>query len=218
MALTSPSDGASSIAPAGFILNATASDSDGTVSKVQFYSGTTLLGTDTTALYAWSYAGVPSGSYTFMAKATDNKGAVTTSTAVHVTVGAAPPVTTTRQYIYDSNQRLCKRIEPETGATLMDYDAAGNIAWTTTGSALTSASCDRASVAAADKTVHSYDVRNRPLTVDVPNSSNDIAYSYYPDGALQSLASGPSTWTYTYNKRRLPLTEQLAIDGRIETA
>ena len=34
-------------------LSATASDSDGTISKVEFYNGTTLLGTDTTSPYSY---------------------------------------------------------------------------------------------------------------------------------------------------------------------
>ncbi len=128
-----------------------------------------------------------------------------------------PAITTTRNFVYDANQRLCKHIEPESGATLMDYDGANNIAWTVTGSALTSPTCDRASVAAADKTVRSYDALNRPLTVDVPYTTNDLAYSYFADGALQTLTSGASTWSYSYNKRRLPVTEQLSIDGRLST-
>ncbi|KAG0924515.1 hypothetical protein G6F31_019096 [Rhizopus arrhizus] len=32
----------------------------------------------------------------------------------------------TRRYVYDGYQQLCKTIEPETGATVQDYDAAGN--------------------------------------------------------------------------------------------
>ena len=46
---------------------------------------------------------------------------------------------TTRSYVYDSNsnQRLCKRVEPESGATLMDYDGANNVVWSAEGTALT---------------------------------------------------------------------------------
>ncbi len=217
VSLVSPANGATAAVPASFVLTASASDSDGTVSSVAFYSGSTLLYTDTSAPYTWTFASVPVGSYAFTAKATDNAGAVTTSSAVNVTVTASQAVGQTRTYVYDANQRLCKRIEPETGATLMDYDAANNIAWTVTGSVLTSATCDRASVSAVDKFVRTYDALNRPLTVDVPNSTNDLAYGYFADGALQTLTSGPSTWTYTYNKRRLPVTEQLVIDGRTKT-
>jgi len=49
IALTSPSN--NSVFPSGstVVLQATASDADGTISKVKFYKGTTLLGTDLTA-------------------------------------------------------------------------------------------------------------------------------------------------------------------------
>jgi hypothetical protein len=33
----------------------------------------------------------------------------------------------TRTYVYDANERLCKTIEPETGATVQSYDAASNV-------------------------------------------------------------------------------------------
>ena len=69
-------------------LTATAADSDGTVSKVDFYrSGTTLIGTVATSPYSIVWNNVPAGSYALTAKATDNKGATTTSSpAVNITV------------------------------------------------------------------------------------------------------------------------------------
>ena len=58
-----------------------------------------------------------------------------------------------RRYVYDSYQRLCKSIEPETGATVQDYDGANNVAWRASGLALpATASCD---------TAYGYDLRNR---------------------------------------------------------
>ena len=51
VSLTSPANNISSVAPASFVINATASDADGTVSKVEFYNGTTLLGTSIIAPY-----------------------------------------------------------------------------------------------------------------------------------------------------------------------
>lgn len=128
------------------------------------------------------------------------------------------PISSTRKYVYDSDQRLCKRIEPETGATIMDYDAVDNLLWSVQGSALTSTvSCDRASVAAADKTVRTYNSLNRLLTTDVPGSTNDLTYDYFADGALKTLMNGGNRWDYTYNKLRLPETETLTIDGRVKT-
>jgi hypothetical protein len=70
-------------------LAATASDSDGTVSRVDFYRGTTLIGSSTSAPYAYADVGVAAGSYSYTAVATDNAGVSTTSSAVAVTVTAA---------------------------------------------------------------------------------------------------------------------------------
>jgi phosphatidylserine/phosphatidylglycerophosphate/cardiolipin synthase-like enzyme len=89
VSLTGPANNATFTAPATIALTASASDSDGTVTKVDFYSGTTLLGTDTTSPYAFSWTNVPAGSYTLKAVATDNGGATTTSTPVTITVTAA---------------------------------------------------------------------------------------------------------------------------------
>jgi len=91
VAITSPGSGASFTAPASISLTASASDSDGTIAKVDFYAGSSLLGTDAVAPYALTWSGVPAGSYSLTAVATDNGGASTTSTAIPITVNAAPP-------------------------------------------------------------------------------------------------------------------------------
>jgi YD repeat-containing protein len=68
------------------VIDATATDNDGTVSKVDFYQGATLLGTDTSSPYTFIWNNIPSGGYSLTAKATDDNGAVTTSSAVTVNV------------------------------------------------------------------------------------------------------------------------------------
>src|SRR5262249_39191440 len=90
--LTSPANGATYIAPASVSLTATASDPDGTIAKVEFYNGTTLLNTDTTAPYAFTWSSVPAGTYAIKAVAYDNSGASTSSAASSITV--SPPTTT----------------------------------------------------------------------------------------------------------------------------
>ena len=84
--LTGPTTGSGYTAPATVNLTATAADADGTVSKVDFYNGTTLLGTDTTSPYAYTWSNVAAGNYTLTAKATDNSGNATTSNAASITV------------------------------------------------------------------------------------------------------------------------------------
>ncbi|WP_073111526.1 Ig-like domain-containing protein [Hymenobacter daecheongensis] len=74
-------------------LTATAADADGTVSKVEFFNGTTKLGEDLTSPYALSFTPTAAGTLSLTARATDNAGAATTSAAKSVTVAgvATPP-------------------------------------------------------------------------------------------------------------------------------
>jgi chitinase len=84
--LTAPAANASFTAPATVTIVAVASDADGSVSKVEFYNGGSLLSTATSAPYSYTWSNVGAGNYTITAKATDNAGAVTTSAAVTVQV------------------------------------------------------------------------------------------------------------------------------------
>ena len=93
VAVTSPSAGATFTAPATIGLGASASDADGTIAKVDFYAGTTLLGTATAAPYQLTWSNVPVGSYAITAVATDDDGASTASSAVSISVADAPPPT-----------------------------------------------------------------------------------------------------------------------------
>jgi regulation of enolase protein 1 (concanavalin A-like superfamily) len=86
VAITSPASGATFTAPATVTLSANASDPDGTVARVEFFSGATLIGTDTTSPYSITWSGVAAGTYTITARATDNAGAETTSSAVTLDV------------------------------------------------------------------------------------------------------------------------------------
>jgi hypothetical protein len=91
--LTQPTDGATFTAPATVNLSATASDADGTVTKVEFFNGAAKLGEDTTAPYSFTWSGVTVGTYTLTARATDNLGGTTTSAVCTITVSAGntPP-------------------------------------------------------------------------------------------------------------------------------
>jgi regulation of enolase protein 1 (concanavalin A-like superfamily) len=88
VSLTSPSAGATFTAPASITLAATAADADGSVTRVQFYRGTTLLGTDTTSPFTYSWTNVAAGTYSLTAVAQDDDGATRTSTAVSITVNS----------------------------------------------------------------------------------------------------------------------------------
>lgn len=93
VAITSPASGASFPAPATIEISATASDSDGSVAKVEFFNGVTKLGEDITSPYSFTWSAVPIGNYTLTAKATDDMTATTTSAAINVSVVPnQPPV------------------------------------------------------------------------------------------------------------------------------
>ncbi len=91
VSLTAPATGASYTAPANISLSATAADSDGSITQVAFYNGATLIGSATSTPYTFTWSNVAAGSYSLTAKATDNAGAVTTSTAVSISVTSPPP-------------------------------------------------------------------------------------------------------------------------------
>jgi len=86
--LNSPADGASFEAPGPVMLAATASDADGTVARIDFYDGTTLLGSDTTAPFEVAWTDLDPGAYDVVAFARDDGGAVTASAPARITVTA----------------------------------------------------------------------------------------------------------------------------------
>src|ERR1041385_2806259 len=77
VSLTAPAAGSVS-APGSNITvsaNATPTNAQRPITKVEFFAGTTLIGTDTTSPYSVVWANVPSGTYSLTAKATDSTGA-----------------------------------------------------------------------------------------------------------------------------------------------
>ncbi|MGV9767326.1 glycoside hydrolase family 48 protein [Micromonospora tulbaghiae] len=78
-------------APADVPLTATASDADGTISKVEFYRNGLLVNTDTTAPYGYDLLDLPAGSYTVQAKAYDNAGGTAVSEKSFTVTAASGP-------------------------------------------------------------------------------------------------------------------------------
>lgn len=83
--ITNPSNGDTFTAPASINITANASTGEGSITKVEFYNGTTKLGEDLSAPYSFAWNNVPQGSYALKAKATDDAGTAVTAT-VNVTV------------------------------------------------------------------------------------------------------------------------------------
>jgi len=131
----------------------------------------------------------------------------------------------TRRYVYDANHQLCKTIEPETGATVNAYDAAGNLAWSAAGTTLTgTSSCDTASAQSSGRVVNrTYDARNRLTALRFPDGRGNQDWTYTPDSLPASVSTTndtsvlPVVNSYQYNRRRLLTQEsqqQAALGAR----
>ena len=76
-------------------MSANASDTDGTIARVDFYQGSTMIGSDSTSPYSISWSNVGVGSYSLTARAVDNVGGITTSAARTISVTGTIPATVT---------------------------------------------------------------------------------------------------------------------------
>jgi uncharacterized repeat protein (TIGR01451 family) len=92
VSITSPVNGASFSAPAIIPITAAATaGTAATVSRVDFYAGTTLIGTASTTPYSVTWNNVSAGSYSLTAKVTDSSGETATSSPIAVSVATAMP-------------------------------------------------------------------------------------------------------------------------------
>ncbi len=102
VSLTAPSSGAVFKAPASITISADASDANGSVTRVDFYRGSTLIGSDTTSPYSVIWPSVAIGSYSLTAVARDSAGATTVSSTRDITV-RSPNLPTTAVFTPSSN-------------------------------------------------------------------------------------------------------------------
>jgi hypothetical protein len=86
--LNSPQAGQTLNAPANITLNATPAPSQYSVARVEFYAGTTLLGSDASAPYTFDWTNVPEGRYTVSARTVADTGARANSALADITVAA----------------------------------------------------------------------------------------------------------------------------------
>ncbi|MGH9941498.1 MAG: Ig-like domain-containing protein [Pyrinomonadaceae bacterium] len=98
VSLTLPANGAVFTQGQQINLTASASDPDGTITKVEFYDGPTKIGEATSSPFILAWSGASAGQHSLKARATDNQGATAESTVATIQVTAQnslPAVTLT---------------------------------------------------------------------------------------------------------------------------
>lgn len=130
-----------------------------------------------------------------------------------------------RSWIYDGFGLLCKQIEPETGATVSSWDAAGNLEWIARGTDLDGDTCDRHLAPETLRVAWQYDQLNRVIAVNYPDGvTPSESYTYRANGSLLratrelrnaagSVVRNEATWTYDYNRRGLIVREHVERPG-----
>jgi RHS repeat-associated protein len=122
VSITAPAAGANfPTAPASFTINATAGagETNGSVSRVEFYVNGSLVNTDTAGPFSFNVSGLANGTYVLTAKAVDQLSAETTSAPITVTVGVAP----LQGYFIDADHLNTPRlITDATGTTVWKWD------------------------------------------------------------------------------------------------
>lgn len=117
-----------------------------------------------------------------------------------------------RQYLYDDYKRLCKAIEPESGQTVTAYDSASQITWTASGQSGSTTACNLTSIPASQKTSYTYSDVGLLTDVKYPDTTGNVSIGYDDDGNMTSMSNPSASWVWTYNRRGLLSTEQVAID------
>ena len=216
VSLTAPASGATYTAPASISLTASASDPEGQLSKVEFYQGTTLLGTDTTSPYSFTWSSVGAGTYSLTAVAYDAAGAKTTSSAVSVTVSGttnkpptvsltsptsgasftAPATISLTASASDPEGKMSK-VEFYSGSTLLGTDTTSpyTFGWTSVAAGTYSLTAVAYDTAGAKTTSSAVSVTvtgtNQPPTVSLTSPSGGASFTAPATISLTASASDP---------------------------
>ena len=95
VAVTSPANDEFLAAGSPIVLSATATDPDGTIAAVEFLAGTAIVGSIATPPYRIEWT-APAGTYSIIARATDDRGGHSDSIPVRIVVGDPPLVVVTQ--------------------------------------------------------------------------------------------------------------------------
>ncbi|MCX6180595.1 MAG: Ig-like domain-containing protein, partial [Bacteroidetes bacterium] len=127
--LTSPTNNSNFCEGSSITISASANDGDGSIAKVEFYDGTTLLNSDNSAPYTFTWNNPSNGNHSISAKAYDNANTITSSASSAVTVNAKPAApNTTATLTYNLNDQTTQL--SATGSNLKWYSNSNNTSTT----------------------------------------------------------------------------------------
>jgi uncharacterized delta-60 repeat protein len=129
VSIIKPSNNEAFAAPAYIHFEAAANDTDGRITRVEFYNGSALLRTEYKSPYTYVWKNVPRGTYTITAVATDNWGAQTTSEPVTVRVVRPTPAIVSSRPSADNktglNEMVSLRLAPNPAARYLNVQTSG---------------------------------------------------------------------------------------------
>jgi hypothetical protein len=112
---------------------AEAADTDGTITKVEFYEGANKLGEDTTSPYSYTWTDIAQGIYVLSVKAADNDALTNTSSSVNLVAGDSTAPQQTRYEAEDavySGDITIKNDSLSSEGRYLDMRNGGSITWT----------------------------------------------------------------------------------------
>ena len=199
VAITAPQDGSTATVGSNMNLVANASDTDGTVSRVDFRAGSTMVGSATSQPFSVTWTPGNAGTYSVTAVATDDSGATTTSSAVSITVDPpsnqppsvsltspstgssyTAPATVALSATASDPENSLARVEFYAGTTRLNTDASAPFGYSWSGVAagtytLQAIAYDTAGASATSSTV--------TITVRQPNQAPTVALTTPATGA-----------------------------------
>jgi endo-1,4-beta-D-glucanase Y len=127
VAINTPSDNSSFKQGASVSFSATTTVSSGSIAKVEYYDGTTLLGSSTTSPYTFSTTTLAGGNHVITARAYQGSTVVAESGGINILITGASSISTTG--IFDSFESS-KQVSQLTGGTIGTSCSTANTAAT----------------------------------------------------------------------------------------
>ncbi|HEY4292706.1 hypothetical protein [Luteibacter sp.] len=122
-------------------------------------------------------------------------------------------VSESKHLIYDADHRLCRFWEIQRGSEIHDYDAAGQLSWTTSGSVFQGDGCGREQVEDGAISRYAYDRMGRVTSIVYPLGTVPSTFTYDLRGEVATSRAGDVGWTYGRNRRGQLVEETLQVDG-----